>query len=145
MKKNNITIEKKYNSRVTSDSCSQVTMYHDGDCPLCKFEVKAMQKLDSKKAIRWVDITKDKDALNEAGISYKQAMDRIHVRDENQKMLTGVRGFLAVWEHLPYYRRVVPVIRKVPLLLPLMETVYTVFAKYRLPLTGKKQLSVEKE
>ena len=124
----------------SSKAPSQVTMYHDGDCPLCKFEVDAMQKLDIKKAIRWVDITKEKDALDEAGITYHQAMARIHVQDDKQNMLTGVRGFLAVWEHLPYYRRVVPIIRRVPLLLPLMEAVYTVFAKYRLPLTGKKQL-----
>ena len=124
---------------------SQVTMYHDGECPLCKFEVDAMQKLDIKKAIRWVDITKEKEALDEAGITYHQAMARIHVRDEKHNMLTGVRGFLAVWEHLRYYRRVVPVIRHVPLLLSLMETVYTIFAKYRLPMTGKKQLKAENE
>lgn len=120
----------------------QVTMFHDGDCPMCKFEVTAMQKLDIKNAVRWVDITKDKDSLDKAGISYEAAMARIHVQDENMKMLTGVRGFLVVWKRLPYYRRVVPIIEKTPLLLPIMEAVYILFAKYRLPLTGKKQLVV---
>ncbi len=119
----------------------KVTMFHDGECPLCNFEVDAMQKLDTKNAIRWVDITKEESALDEAGISYQQAMARIHVQDESQNMLTGVRGFMIVWKHLPYYRRVVPVIQHVPMLLPLMEGVYTLFAKYRLPLTGKKQLA----
>lgn len=116
----------------------KVVMYHDGECPLCKFEVNAMQKLDTKNAIHWVDITRDKEELAQAGISYESAMARIHVQDENQNMLTGVRGFLAVWKHLPYYRRLVPVITHVPLLLPIMEFFYTWFAKYRLPLTGKK-------
>ena len=120
---------------------SRVTMYHDGECPLCKFEVKTMQKLDTTKAIHWVDITTDKEALEKSGISYQQAMARIHVQDENQKMLTGVRGFITVWKHLPYYRRIVPVIEHTPLLLPILENVYTLFAKYRLPLTGKKQLT----
>ncbi|MEH6455967.1 MAG: DUF393 domain-containing protein [Cocleimonas sp.] len=123
-----------------SDTEQQVTMFHDGDCPMCKFEVEAMQKLDIKNAVRWVDITKDKESLNKAGITYAEAMARIHVQDENMNMLTGVRGFLVVWKHLPYYRRVAPIIEKVPLLLPIMEAVYTIFAKYRLPLTGKKQL-----
>ena len=122
---------------------SKVTMYHDGDCPLCKFEIAAMQKLDTKKAIRWVDITQEKEALTEAGITYQQAMARIHVKDKNQNMVSGVRGFLAVWEHLPYYRRVVPIIRNVPFLLTIMEAVYVVFAKYRLPMTGKKQLKAK--
>ena len=130
------------NDTITNSKVEQkVTMFHDGDCPLCKFEVQAMEKLDINNSIRWVDITKEKEALDKVGISYQDAMARIHVQDENQNMLTGVRGFLVVWKHLPYYRRVVPIIERVPLLLPIMEFVYTVFAKYRLPLTGKKQLT----
>lgn len=116
-------------------------MYHDGECPLCAFEVKTMQKLDTTKAIHWVDITKDKKALTDSGISYQQAMARVHVQDENQKMLTGIRGFMTVWKHLPYYRKVVPIIEHIPFLLPLLEGMYSLFAKYRLPLTGKKSLS----
>ena len=122
-------------------STKKVTMYHDGDCPLCNFEVKAMQKLDVANAIHWVDITKDKAALDKAGISYNSAMARVHVQDENQTLLTGVRGFMAVWKQLPYYRRLVPIITHVPFLLPIMEFFYIGFAKYRLPLTGKKKLS----
>jgi predicted DCC family thiol-disulfide oxidoreductase YuxK len=124
----------------TTDTPDKVTMYHDGDCPLCKFEVKTMQKLDTANAIHWVDITKDKDALDRAGISYEKAMARVHVKDQNQVMLTGVRGFIEVWKNLPYYRRIVPIIIHVPFLLPVLEFFYTQFAKYRLPLTGKKQL-----
>ena len=121
----------------TKPNIGKVTMYHDGDCPLCAFEVKAMQKLDTQQAIHWVDITKDKEALDLAGISYEAAMARVHVKDESQQMLTGVKGFLAVWRQLPYYRRAVPIIEKVPFLLVIMESVYTLFAKHRLRLTGK--------
>ena len=117
-----------------------VVMYHDGECPLCKFEVKTMQKLDVSNAIHWVDITKDKAALVKAGISYEQAMARVHVQDENQNMLTGVAGFIQVWKHLPYYRSLAWVITHVPFLLTVSEFFYRWFAKYRLPLTGKKQL-----
>jgi len=111
--------------------------FHDGDCPLCKIEVKAMQKMDKTNAIRWVDITKDKQALEEAGINYQQAMDRIHVLDDQQQMLTGVKGFMAVWQHLPYYRHIVPVVQRVPFLLNVMEAGYRLFARYRLVLTGR--------
>ena len=83
----------------------KATVYHDGDCPMCSKEVALMQKIDVAKAIRWVDITKDKQALDDAGITYQQAMDRIHVADQSQQMHTGVEGFLKVWQHLPYYRR----------------------------------------
>ena len=113
--------------------------FHDGECPLCKIEIKAMQKMDKNNAIHWVDISKDKQALNAAGISYQQAMDNIHVLDNQQKMITGVKGFLVLWQHLPYYRRIVPVIQKVPYLLSIMEATYRLFARYRLKITGRVQ------
>jgi len=117
-----------------------VVMYHDGECPLCKFEVKTMQKLDVTNAISWVDISKDKEALEKVGISYEDAMARVHVQDENQNMLTGVAGFIQVWKHLPYYRRLAWLIVNIPILLAVAEYFYSWFAKYRLPLTGKNQL-----
>ena len=122
---------------VTTNNNYKAVCFHDGDCPLCKIEIKAMQKIDKSNAIHWVDITKDKQALADAGISYQDAMDRIHVIDDQNQMLTGVKGFLAVWQYLPYYRRLVPVIQKVPFLLSIMEAGYRLFARYRLVLTGR--------
>jgi predicted DCC family thiol-disulfide oxidoreductase YuxK len=54
-----------------------------------------------------------------------------------------VQGFLQVWKQLPYYRRIAPIIENLPGLLPLMEFCYGIFARYRLPLTGKAQLKEE--
>jgi predicted DCC family thiol-disulfide oxidoreductase YuxK len=124
----------------TTDTTPKVTCFHDGECPICNIEINAMKKLDKAGNIHWVDITQDKAALAKAGLTYKQAMDRMHVIDENQQLQSGVSGFLQVWKLLPYYRRAVPIIQNVPLLLPLMEFCYRIFARYRLPLTGKKQL-----
>jgi predicted DCC family thiol-disulfide oxidoreductase YuxK len=118
----------------------KVTCFHDGECPICNIEIKAMKKLDKKGNINWVDISQDKVALAKAGLTYKQAMDRMHVIDENQQLQSGVLGFLQVWKQLPYYRRIAPIIEHVPLLLPMMEVCYRIFARYRLPLTGKKQI-----
>jgi len=111
--------------------------FYDGDCPLCKIEINAMRKVDKNNAIHWVDITKDKHALINAGITYQDAMDRIHVINDRQQMLTGVKGFLAVWQHLPYYRKLVPIVHHTPFLLPLIEAGYRLFARYRLILTGR--------
>ena len=99
-----------------------------------------MKKLDKAGNINWVDITHDKAALAKVGLTYKQAMDRMHIIDENQQLQSGVIGFLHVWKQLPYYRCIAPIIENVPLLLPLMEFFYRIFARYRLPLTGKKQI-----
>jgi predicted DCC family thiol-disulfide oxidoreductase YuxK len=88
-----------------------------------------------------VDISQDKAALAKVGLTYKQTMDRMHVIDENQQLQSGVLGFLQVWKQLPYYRRLAPVIENAPLLLPTLEFCYRIFARYRLPLTGKRQIT----
>ena len=51
-------------SSTSARSNTKVTMYHDGDCPLCNYEVNMMKTLDVSNAIHWVDITKDKSNLN---------------------------------------------------------------------------------
>ncbi|WP_432742365.1 DUF393 domain-containing protein [Methylobacter sp. G7] len=115
----------------------KVTCFHDGECPICTIEIKAMKRLDKHGNVNWVDITRDKTALAQAGLTYKQAMERLYVIDENQQLQSGVLGFLTVWKQLPYYRRVVPMIENLPLAVPIMEFCYRIFARYRLPLTGK--------
>ena len=128
-------------SDIKKTATAKVTCFHDGECPICNIEIKAMKKLDKAGNINWVDISQDKAALADAGLTYKQTMDRMHVIDENNQIKSGVVGFLHVWKHLPYYRHLVPIIEKAPLLLALMERIYTIFARYRLPLTGKKQIA----
>lgn len=119
---------------------SKVTCFHDGECPICKLEINGMKKLDTAGNIQWVDITQEPEALAAAGITYKQAMERIHVIGADQQMQTGVRGFLQVWKQLPYYRRIAGFVERLPFLIPLMQGGYRVFAYWRLPLTGKKRL-----
>jgi predicted DCC family thiol-disulfide oxidoreductase YuxK len=119
----------------------KVTCFHDGECPICNIEINAMKKLDKAGNVNWVDISQDKAALAKAGLTYKQTMDRMHVIDENQQLQSGVLGFLQVWKQLPYYRRLAPLVEKVPLLLPILEFCYRIFARYRLLLTGKKQIT----
>lgn len=119
----------------------KVTCFHDGDCPICNLEVNAMKKLDTAGNIRWVDISKNKAAMAEAGITYQQAMAKLQVIDEHQQLQSGVYGFIQIWKQLPYYRRLVPIVENVPLLLPLLNICYAFFARYRLTLTGKKPLS----
>lgn len=125
------------NNNDAGDQPYSATVYHDGECPICNVEINQMKRLDKRKRVKWVDISKDQAALDAAGLTYQQTMDRIHVQDANQVMQTGVKGFLAVWEHLPYFRRMVPIVKRTPLLMPLMEWGYVLFAKYRLKLTGK--------
>ena len=70
----------------TSASRPKVTCFHDGECSICNLEIKAMKKLNKEDNVHWVDISLDKVALTKAGLTYKQAMNRMHVIDENQQL-----------------------------------------------------------
>lgn len=50
-----------------------------------------------------VDFTRDPALLDAMGVSYDQAMRRLHALDHNGIMLDGVRAFVAIWSELPYY------------------------------------------
>jgi predicted DCC family thiol-disulfide oxidoreductase YuxK len=116
-----------------------LSCFHDGECPICNIEIDVMKKLDKQGNINWVDISKDKVALDKAGLSYSQAMAKLYVLDEhNNRMHSGVKGFLEVWKQLPYYRRLAPIVERVPLAIPILNFFYAIFARYRLVLTGKK-------
>ena len=74
-----------------------------------------MKRLDKEGNVKWVNIAQDKTALATAGLTYKQAMERMYVIDDHQQLQSGVMGFLQVWKQLPYYRRIAPIIENVPL------------------------------
>lgn len=117
----------------------KLSCFHDGECPLCNIEIDLMKKLDHQRSIEWVDISKDKQALKNAGLTYEQAMAKIYVLDQDSKIMrSGVHGFLEVWKQLPYYRRLAAIVEHVPLVLPILNFFYGIFARYRLVLTGKK-------
>ncbi len=121
-------------------SIPKVTCFHDGECPICNLEINTMKKLDKAGKIRWVDISKDQEALKKAGLTYQQTMARLHVLDEQQQVLSGIQGFIQVWKQLPFYRHLAIMVERIPLLLPIMEYCYQIFARYRLTLTGKQPI-----
>ncbi len=69
---------------------TKITCFHDGECPICNVEIDTMKKIDKANNVNWVDISKDKIALKNAGLTYKQAMEKMYVIDENNQVQSGV-------------------------------------------------------
>jgi len=109
----------------------RTTMFYDGGCSLCRQEVTHYRRLDREGRIRWVDISCDPDELDALGIPLHQAMARLHVRDASGRILTGACAFAAIWDELPYYRRLSRALRALHLLAPL-DLAYRRFARWRL-------------
>ena len=57
----------------------KLTIFFDGDCPLCKREVDFLQSKNKEGSLKFIDINRSDFSLDYGyGITYKQAMERIH-------------------------------------------------------------------
>jgi predicted DCC family thiol-disulfide oxidoreductase YuxK len=110
---------------------NRLTAYYDGGCPLCRQEIAHYRRIDRDSAIHWVDITSDGAALEAAGLDLGTAMRRIHAREPDGRMLTGVNAFVAIWRRLPWYRRLAALVSGLRLTRPL-DWAYGHFADWRL-------------
>merc|ERR1712039_809617 len=121
----------------SSQAESIVTLFYDGGCPLCRREISYYQGLDQRKRVSWLDIDADPAHLAPHGVSKDQAMALIHALDAQGRIQVGVPAFLAVWEQLPYWRVLPPLLRSVPAAIPVANACYRFFARHRLQLTQR--------
>ena len=107
------------------------TMFYDGGCPICRREVAHYRRLDRAGRIRWVDITREPEALASIGIGYAAAMERLHAIDEQGQVVSGVSAFVTVWRQLPGYRHLARAVQRLGLA-PLLDWGYARFAAWRM-------------
>jgi len=117
-----------------------VELFWDGGCPLCRREIGYYQRLDVDGRVAWTDIDAAPEALQPHGVSQEEAMARIHAIGGRGQLLSGVPAFLAVWEQLPYWRLLPPLLTAAPGAVPLAEAAYRLFARHRLSVTGRRSL-----
>ncbi|WP_242096260.1 MULTISPECIES: DUF393 domain-containing protein [unclassified Sphingomonas] len=104
---------------------TNLTVWHDGGCPLCRREIALMRRLDRRGAIRFVDATtaracpRDRAAL----------LARFHACEDG-RMLQGAAAFAAMWRAIPLLRPLGLAARR-RWVLALLERLYTLFLRVR--------------
>ncbi len=106
------------------------TVFFDGGCPLCSREIAHYRRLDRDHRLRWVDITREPGVLAQFGLEMEVAMSRFHVLDADGRWQTGAWAFAEVWYQLPRYRWLTRLLRRTRLL-PLIDRIYSLFARWR--------------
>ena len=80
-------------------STGDVTLFWDGACPLCRREIAYYKSIDRAGAVNWVDCHADPSVLAPYGVTYEQAMARIHAAERTpeggERLLSGVDAFMA--------------------------------------------------
>jgi predicted DCC family thiol-disulfide oxidoreductase YuxK len=105
-------------------------LFYDGGCPLCRREIAHYRRLDAGERVVWVDLHADPEQAQRYGLSWRAAMQRIHLLESDGRLVTGAAAFAALWRRLPYYRRLAGLVR-LPGVLPLLDRVYGIFARWR--------------
>ena len=105
---------------------TDLTVWFDGNCPLCLREIALMRRLDRRRAIHFVDIAGPDAACP---IDRAELLARFHAR-ENGVMLSGASAFAAMWRAIPVLRPLGLAARNARVL-ALLELSYGAFLRIR--------------
>lgn len=106
---------------------ADLTVWHDGACPLCQREIALMRRLDRRRAIAFVDVSDCADAS--CPVDRADLLARFHAR-ENGQLLSGAAAFAAMWRAIPLLRPLGLMARN-PLALRILERAYGGFLRIR--------------
>ena len=107
-----------------------VTVYYDGICKMCSKEINYYKKIAPPKCLRWVDIARNGNALENYNVSQQEALLYLHVKDASGKLHIGVDAFRVIWSHLPNWRWLSILLNFSPIHF-LAQKLYILFAKNR--------------
>jgi predicted DCC family thiol-disulfide oxidoreductase YuxK len=86
------------------EQAARLTVFFDGQCPLCKREISFYQRCRGGDQIAWVDVADWHAHRQVAGLTKQAALARFHVRTTDGKLYNGGQAFAQLWMALPAFR-----------------------------------------
>ena len=105
---------------------TELTVWFDGNCPLCLREIALMRRFDRAKAIEFIDAT-DRDTS--CPVDRADLLARFHAREDGV-LLSGAAAFAAMWRAIPILRPLGLIARQ-RWVLGLLERAYRAFLRVR--------------
>jgi len=81
-----------------------LSVYYDGECPVCRQEVALYRRMDTAQRVVWIDILTLADAELPQMKSRGDLLGRFHARAGNGAWMIGVDAFAAIWDRSPGLR-----------------------------------------
>jgi predicted DCC family thiol-disulfide oxidoreductase YuxK len=118
----------------------KIKLLYDGDCPLCLHEVNFLRKKDNGRGlVAFTDIADDNYSPGDnGGVDFATAMGRIHAVKADGTVINNVEVFRQVYDVLGIGWIYAPT--RWPILGPLVDWAYGVWAHWRLAVTGRPSL-----
>jgi predicted DCC family thiol-disulfide oxidoreductase YuxK len=106
---------------------SSVTVWYDGDCPLCRREIALMRRLDRLGRIDFMNVAS---AGGQAcPVDRAALLARFHALEDG-RLLSGAAAFAAMWRAIPLLRPL-GLAARIPAVLALLERAYVAFLRAR--------------
>jgi predicted DCC family thiol-disulfide oxidoreductase YuxK len=106
---------------------TDLTVWYDGACPLCRREISIMRRLDRPGAIRFVDLSSL--AAVDCPTDRSALLQRFHAMEDG-RMVSGAEAFAAMWRAIPVLRPL-GIAARSPWVLRLLERCYVLFLRVR--------------
>jgi predicted DCC family thiol-disulfide oxidoreductase YuxK len=105
---------------------TNLSVWYDGECPLCRREIALMRRLDRQGAIQFVDVAQDGAACP---LDRTLLLARLHAQEDG-RILSGAAAFAAMWRAIPLLRPL-GLAARTPWVLALLERSYVAFLRVR--------------
>lgn len=113
-------------SDVSENAGAQVTVWYDGDCPLCVREIALMRRLSRPGSIEFVEVQ----GAGDCPLDPEILMARFHAQERGEAIVSGAAAFAAMWRAVPMLR-LFGLLAKFPPVLWVLERLYRGFLKVR--------------
>ena len=116
---------------------TDVTVWFDGACPLCRREIAFMRRLDRRRRIQFIDVS---EPTTSCPIDRQQLLERFHA-SENGQLHSGAAAFGAMWRQIPWLRPLGLAARN-RWILAALERAYLLFLRVRPRLTSSRAVAL---
>ncbi|MDL1869360.1 DUF393 domain-containing protein [Gammaproteobacteria bacterium PRO6] len=108
-----------------------ITVYYDGQCPLCGREVALYRRLVAPAAVCWRNLADGPAVLRGEGFDLAAALALLHVRDASGALQVGLAAHLVLWERLPLLHHLARALRRHARARRCFERIYLWFTAHR--------------
>ena len=90
---------------------AKLEVLYNAECPICRREIEHYKRLSGDE-VEYIKITAD--AATDWGLTEDQAAQQLHAR-RGGNLIIGVDAFVAIWQSLPYFRVIAPIVNFKPI------------------------------
>jgi predicted DCC family thiol-disulfide oxidoreductase YuxK len=88
----------------TPPATADLTVFFDGDCPLCRSEIGLYRNCAGAERVAFVDVAAADTGDVAEGLDKTAALTRFHVQTADGQLHSGAAGFAQLWLTLPGWR-----------------------------------------